>query len=196
MVIGNPCDDWNFKEELHDYMDVPPNHPGALADVGFEHDSYVADIVVAEGAGVCAVLRTDETNSRAFGLVKELRLSTYQDHTLQVEYSLPETLRTLDVEFGLSPDYLNLLRKGRSILKAHQKKDARGWSTDSVAVWVTPADSGASRWTQPYQVDFGHGCTLRLSVEETHFALAIGVETTLPAAVIETASSVYAEESA
>jgi hypothetical protein len=24
MVIGNPCDDWNLKEELNDYMDIPP----------------------------------------------------------------------------------------------------------------------------------------------------------------------------
>lgn len=196
MVIGNPCDDWNLKEELHDYMDTPPNHPGALADVGFEHDSYTVDIVVAEGGSVCARLRNDQTNSRAFGLVKELRLSTYQDHTLQVEYSLPETLRTLDVEFGLSPDYLNLLRKGRSILKAHQKKDARGCSTDSVAVWVTPTDSLPSRWTKPYQRDFGHGRALRLSVEERHFGLVIGVERTLPPAGNETISSVYAEENA
>src|SRR5918994_626796 len=41
LVVGNPTDDWNFQEELNRYMDHPPNHPGALADVGFEHDRYL-----------------------------------------------------------------------------------------------------------------------------------------------------------
>src|SRR5439155_6032384 len=40
LVIGNMSDDWNLQEELHRYMDCPRNHPGALADVGHEHDRY------------------------------------------------------------------------------------------------------------------------------------------------------------
>jgi hypothetical protein len=196
MVIGNPCDDWNLKEELNDYMDIPPNHPGALADVGFEHDSYAVEIVVADGGGVRARLRNEQTNSLAFGLVKELHLSSYQDHTLHVEYSLPETLRALDVEFGLSPDYLELLRRGRSILKSHERYGTRGWRTDSVAVWVKPAHCVASRWTRPYQRELGHGCALRLSVEGRQFGVVIGVERMLQPARIETPSAVYVEENA
>ena len=47
MVVGNPCDDWNWMEELNRFMDVPRNHPGAFADVGFEHDSYDCALVDA-----------------------------------------------------------------------------------------------------------------------------------------------------
>jgi hypothetical protein len=193
MVIGNPCDDWNLKEELNDYMDIPPNHPGALADVGWEHDSYAVEIVDADG-GARARLRNEQTNSRAFGLVKEFHLSSYQAPTLHVEYTLPENLPGLNVEFGLSPDYLSLLRRGRSILRPYDRDGARGWSTDSVAVWVKPAHCVASRWTKPYQYEFGHGCTLRLSIEGRQFGVVIGVEQMPQPARIEMASAVYVEE--
>src|SRR5438093_438016 len=46
LVVGNSIDDWNLLEDLHAYMDVPPNHPGALADVGYEHDNYSTEIRV------------------------------------------------------------------------------------------------------------------------------------------------------
>lgn len=194
MVIGNPCDDWNLKEELNDYMDTPPNHPGALADVGFEHDSYEVQIVVADGGGVRARLRNEQATSLAFGLVKELHLSSYQDDSFHVEYSLPEALRALDVEFGLSPDYLELLRRGRSILKPHDRYGTRGWRTDNVAVWVKPANCMASRWTRPYQQEFGHGCALRLSSDGRQFGVAIGVERMHQMASIEIASSIIVDE--
>ena len=45
MLVGNPCDDWNWMEELNRFMDVPRNHPGAFADVGFEHDRYDAEVI-------------------------------------------------------------------------------------------------------------------------------------------------------
>ena len=194
MVIGNPCDDWNLKEELHDYMDTPPNHPGALADVGFEHDSYEVDIMSTGNGGVRARLRNEQEGSLAFGLVKELQFSSYQDDSFRVEYSLPETLRALDVEFGLSPDYLELLKKGRSILKPHDRSGSRGWSTDNVAVWVKPANCAASRWTTPYQQEFGHGCALRLSTDARQFGVAIGVEKMHQMANIEAESSIIVDE--
>jgi hypothetical protein len=146
--------------------------------------------------GVRARLRNEQTNSSAFGLVKELHLSSYQDHTLQVEYSLPETLRSLDVEFGLSPDYLRLLRRGRSLLKSHERRGAHGWRTDSVAVWVKPAHRVASRWTTPYQREFGHGCALRLSFDGRQFGVVIGVDRMLRAARIETTWAICVEENA
>lgn len=192
MVIGNPCDDWNLKEDLNDYMDIPPNHPGALADVGFEHDSYAVDIVLIDGGGVGARLQNVQTDSLAFGLVKELYLSSYRDRTLNVQYMLPDTLGRLDVEFGLSPDYLELLRKGRSILRLHERDAARGCSTDSIAVWVKSAPCVTSRWTTPYQREFGHGCVFRLSVESRQFGVAIGVEHML--ARIETTATANVKE--
>ena len=45
MVVGNPCDDWNFLEDLNRFMEVPRNHPGAFADVGFENDEYACEIL-------------------------------------------------------------------------------------------------------------------------------------------------------
>ena len=180
MVIGNPCDDWNLKEELNDYMDVPPNHPGALADVGFEHDSYTARIVVADGSAVHAQLRNDQANSPAFGLTKDFYLSSHKNSALRVAYSLPENLSELSVEFGLSPDYLNLLRRGRSILRSHARAGARGWATETVAVWVKPEHCTSFQWTKPYQDEFGHGRAIRLSVAGRQFGVSIGVEIRRP----------------
>ncbi|MDQ4130941.1 MAG: hypothetical protein M3133_08145, partial [Actinomycetota bacterium] len=53
-VVGNPSDDWNWQEELHAYMERPANHPGALSDVGFEHDRYEVAAVASlpSGAGL------------------------------------------------------------------------------------------------------------------------------------------------
>lgn len=175
MVIGNPCDDWNLQEGLNHYMDTPRNHPGALADVGFEHDSYQVGVIVADRQ-VSAQLRNNRLDSPAFGLTKTFCLASYSDHCLGVEYSLPKNLSGLSVEFGLSPDYLQLLRRGRSILRPHNRDGARGWSTDRVAVWVKPAHCVASRWEQPYQEEIGHGSTLRLSVTGRHFGVLIGIE--------------------
>ena len=193
MVVGNPCDDWNLKEELHDYMDIPPNHPGALADVGFEHDSYRVEIVAAHGAAIRVRLVNEQSSSPAFGLVKELSLSSYQDHTLLVEYRLPESMSGLQVEFGLSPDYLNLLRKGRSILTPHQADGARGWGSDNVTVWVKPVRCASYRWAEPYQSEFGHGCALRLAFDGRYFGALIGIERPLQTAGIETTLPVSGE---
>jgi hypothetical protein len=188
MVIGNPCDDWNFKEELNDYMDTPANHPGALADVGFEHASYAVEVVKAQGGDVYARLLNLQPKSAAFGIAKEIRLSSYQDHIMRVEYKLPENLSGLDVEFGLSPDYLKLLRRGRSILEPYELNGARGWGTASVAVWIRPADCIASTWAKPYQAEFGHGCALRLSVKERNFGVSIGIDR--PSRAAETKNTV------
>jgi hypothetical protein len=192
MVIGNPTDDWNLKEELNDYMDIPPNHPGALADVGFEHDFYSVGIVDAKGGGVQARLRNQQSTSAAFGLVKEIRLDSYEDHMVRVSYVLPEGLSGLDVEFGLSPDYLSLLRKGRSILEQYDLDGARCCSTDSVVVWVKP-DRAASRWGEPYQSEFGHGRALRLLVQGRRFGVSIGVQLRANASIIEANSAVSVE---
>lgn len=193
MVIGNPTDDWNFMEELNDYMDTPPNHPGALADVGFEHDSYAVEMASVDGGGARAVLRNKQPASLALGLTKTFCLPSYTDSVIRVDYDLPDNLDGLDVEFGLSPDYLNLLRKGCSLLKPQGRDGARGWGTDRVAVWVKPAHGIAARWTKPYQRIFGHGRALRLSVKGRHFGVMIGVERLAQEARIETSSAISAK---
>lgn len=187
MVIGNPCDDWNLQEELNQYMDTPPNHPGALADVGFEHDVYASEILESDGGEVRARLRNQQPGSPAFGLVKELHLSSYLESALHVEYKLPETLCKIAIEFGLSPDYFGLLKRGSSILWSNAREGSHGCGTCSIAVWVKPDPCAASQWSPAYQREFGHGRALRLSVEGRRFSLAIEVEQIVPSVETVTA---------
>ncbi|HYP14886.1 MAG TPA: hypothetical protein VEQ63_13245, partial [Bryobacteraceae bacterium] len=133
MVIGNPCDDWNWMEELNRYMDVPRNHPGALADAGFEHDEYEAEISVLEDRAVVR-LRNIQENSQAFGLVKEIELRS-GDAWVNVRYLLPQPLGQVQTELGLSPDYLGLLRCGAAYLETITFGDLRGCKAGSVSVY-------------------------------------------------------------
>jgi hypothetical protein len=176
MVIGNPTDDWHFKEELNDYMDTPANHPGALADVGFEHDCYAAEVVVSDGLAVSARLRNVQAGSPAFGLEKTLYFSSYTDSVLRVEYDAPERLTEVGVEFALSPDYLQLLRCGSSILTPFERGATRGCMTYTTSVWVRPEGCPIHQWVAPYRAQVGHGHTYRLAVRERHFGLSIGVD--------------------
>ena len=175
MVVGNPSDDWNLKEELNEYMDVPRNHPGALADVQYEHDSYQARIVLGEGHAGAEMVNV-QPGSKAFGLIKTVSLPAYEEDSLHVGYSLPPHLNKLEVECGLSPDYLGLLREGCGMLIPYEESGARGWSTDRVSVWVKP-DSGASvQWSRLDQVKFGHGYVLKMAFRQRQFGLTLGVE--------------------
>jgi hypothetical protein len=176
MVIGNPTDDWHFKEELNDYMDVPANHPGGLADVGFEHDDYVAEILVADGLAVSACLRNVQAGSPAFGLEKTIYLSSYTDAALRVEYDVPEALSEIEIEFALSPDYLQLLRCGSSILTPFERGASRGCMTYTTSVWVRPEGCSSARWAAPYRAQVGHGRTYRLALGESRFGISIGVD--------------------
>jgi hypothetical protein len=175
MVIGNPCDDWNWLEELNAYMDAPRNHPGALADVGLEHDSYQATVLVANGQRVEAGLQNDQVRSPGCGLVKDIVLS-HGSNALEVHYNLPEGLPRLDIEFGLSPDYLTLLRHGCRVLRDYEDTGARGCCSGEVTVWVKPKAGDHLMWTKPYQEEFGHGRALRLAASKRTFSVRIGVD--------------------
>jgi hypothetical protein len=176
MVVGNPSDDWNLKEELNDYMDVPRNHPGAMADVGFEHDSYTVQVMAAKDGSVSALLTNECRDSSALGMTKKYSLVSYEDEKICVEYALPGTLSGLEVECGLSPDYLRLLREGISIVSPYENDGARGWRTDRIAVWVKPGELLAGRWSTPYQLKFGHGLANRLTFDRRCFSIWLGVE--------------------
>jgi hypothetical protein len=180
LLIGNPCDDWNWMEELNKYMEVPRNHPGALADIGFEHDRHEPTVIRADGPAAQARLRNEQPGSAARGLAKDVLLSSYESNVLTVGYTLPETLSSISVEFGLSPDYLNLLRRGRSILRPYAPAGVCGWTTETTAVWVKPEHGSGFQWTRPCQEEFGHGRTIRLSVAERQFGVSIGVESHRP----------------
>jgi hypothetical protein len=174
MVIGNPSDDWNWMQELNRFMDVPPNHPGALADFGFEHDGYQVRIYRCEGTTVDVELRNIEARSAGFGLTKRIHLS-YGESRLQVGYSVPESVGTMFVDVALSPDYLNLLRYGRALLVPFEEGESRGWSANSTAVWVREEEGGPLSWSRPFPDNAGHKASLRLSTSHREFTISIGV---------------------
>ncbi|HYO82707.1 MAG TPA: hypothetical protein VES20_14980, partial [Bryobacteraceae bacterium] len=131
MVVGNPCDDWNWQEDLNRFMDVPRNHPGAFADVGWEHEVYTPELEVAEGALAQIRLRG------ASGIVKTYSAAAGAS-VLSVVYEIPASVESINVEFGLSPDYLHLLRQGSDALECFTEADRRGCRSNRAAVWVRP----------------------------------------------------------
>ena len=159
LVIGNPIDDWNLLEDLHAYMDAPPNHPGALADVGFEHDHYSTEIRVPYGDTVWARLSNSEKRSTGFGILKNLSLGKGES-TIRTEYSLPNSLTNLSTEIGFSPDYQQLLRSGPSAVEeCSPAKGIKGWSNEGVTVGAR-LDGAYAIWDKPRQDRFGHGYLL------------------------------------
>jgi hypothetical protein len=174
LVIGNPIDDWNLLEDLHQYMDVPPNHPGALSDVGYEHDTYSAEILIPEGETTRVRLRNTETNRSGFGIEKNLFLE--QDNSaIRVDYTFPAGLTRLSTEIGFSPDYLQLLRKGPLSVRDYSPTESiRGWSNGFVTVGAR-LDRSSAFWGKPRQERFGHGYLLRVTGDR-EFTVWIGAE--------------------
>jgi hypothetical protein len=175
MVIGNPSDDWNWCEELNRYMEVPANHPGALTDVGFEHDAYEAQVLTTDGPEVVAVLHNRQPQSRACGLTKELCLVS-DENSLVVKYILPRSLPALTLEFGLSPDYLNLLRHGRPLVREFANNGTRAWSANGTSVWVKPESATHICWSQPTDRQAGHAVVNRMVVSAGNLKIQIGVQ--------------------
>jgi hypothetical protein len=174
MVIGNPSDDWNWMEELNRFMEVPANHPGALTDLGMEHDAYEVRLDRVDGACVDVELQNAEIGSLGYGLIKRIHLA--QGHArIEVRYSLPDPVESISVDFALSPDYLNLLRHGRTLLQPFVNGGARGWSANSVAVWIREEQGACLAWSEPSPDEAGHKATLRASTSTRDFSLSIGV---------------------
>jgi starch synthase len=168
MVVGNPCDDWNWMEELNKYMDVPRNHPGAFADVGFEHEPFSPQIIEAEGERIRVRLTAEN------GIAKEIELLA-KSPVLRVRYELPPDLNQIETEIGMSPDYLRLLRCGSACLTPVQDKGIRGCRADDVSVWAKP-QPGSAAWGTPYQEGFGHGCAFRVTGQGPQFWIELGVQ--------------------
>ena len=166
MVVGNPCDDWNWLEELNRYMDVPRNHPGAFADVGLEHEEYSARILTSDGDSVAVEL------SSATGLVKRFELQAVSP-ALSVTYTVPAAIEHLSTEFALSPDYLELLRCGADCLQPWQEDGLRGYRTRDIGVWLKP--QVAVDWEEPHQPTCGHAVMQRLGSTARSFRIDVGV---------------------
>ena len=176
LVIGNPTDDWNLQKELNRYMVVPANHPGALSDVGFEHDRYKVS-AMESGARVSLEMINVQKGSRLFGARKRVHLIPDAPE-LVVSYELPVGVRGLEVEACLSPDYHRLLREGRQVLVPCDGETPgitwRGFRNGSVAVWLGLDRDEETAWAEPAQAEAGHGLNVCVEARVPNFYLLIG----------------------
>ncbi|QIN81832.1 hypothetical protein GBA63_03635 [Rubrobacter tropicus] len=173
LVVGNPTDDWNFQEEINRYMDRPANHPGALADVGFEHDRYQTSLVDVDSHAFVEMTNV-QAGSRMRGARKTVLLSP-DGPALLVCYRLPEGFGAIETEACLSPDYYRLLRWGRSGLSATSGGERRqGARNGDVAVWLALAHDEDTRWGEPASPEVGHGLNVRARANSEHFHLLLG----------------------
>ena len=78
----------------------------------------------------------------------------------------------LGVECGLSPDYLNLLRYGRSIMQRSETASGRGFHAGEAAVLVHK-NGGLVEWTKTSSEEFGHGARIALYARDRQFTLSI-----------------------
>ena len=175
MVIGNPCDDWNWMEELNKYMEVPANHPGALTDVGYEHDGFDAVVEIAHGMEVKATLIASKTGDTTTQTAKVLSLA-YGSTEIAVTYQLPQKVLPLTIECGLSPDYLYMLRYGRRSFREYKSPMVWGLSNNGVRVWLRLDDVGSIAFDESSIRDFGHGRAIRLRATGNRFTIWIGTQ--------------------
>ncbi len=143
VVVGNPADHWNFQTELHQHMQEPPNHPGALAVLGTEtHRHELGRVEVTSSAAVVELIDVEPGPDR--GLTKQLLL-TADGTSLTVcvrRSGLPGELRTT---VALSPDYPRLLTGGRERLEPDQGRTWWAARTPVLDAWVAhdPAEDAA-----------------------------------------------------
>jgi tRNA A-37 threonylcarbamoyl transferase component Bud32 len=176
LVIGNLSDDWNLQEELNRYMDCPRNHPGALADVGYEHNSYQATISQTQDQAVSVILRNVESGSPLYGLEKRIDLAPETGH-LAITYRIPKDLWRVSTEVCFSPDYHRLLRYGKKGLALFNGPAWRGWSNGSTRAWLRMDPHDSTIWDKPYQSECGHGLNIRITSFSKEFHLELGIGT-------------------
>ncbi|MGH9037829.1 MAG: hypothetical protein ACRD0O_18885 [Acidimicrobiia bacterium] len=174
LVVGNPADDWNWQEDLNRYMEIPANHPGALADVGHENERWELAATRTRDGAVEAELRNVEAGSPLFGSTKRLRLRPGAAH-LDVAYELADAPERFRLELGLSPDYLTLLREGRAAVRPLHAGRRRGFAAGAAAVWVELPDDQPLVWEPAPARPAGHVLVLRVAAYRPSFALRLGV---------------------
>lgn len=172
VVVGNPAEHWNFQTELHQHMQTPPNHPGALGVLGTEtHRHDIGRIEVSTEAAVVELSDVEPGPDR--GLTKQVLVSA--DGTALVvcvrRTVLPGELRTT---VALSPDYPQLLRTGRHALTPTRGRTWWGASTAAVNAWV--AHDPAEHTTQLVGTspDTGHALTGAADGCGRHLHLVVG----------------------
>ncbi|HET9772358.1 MAG TPA: hypothetical protein VFS16_15795 [Acidimicrobiia bacterium] len=192
LVVGNPADDWNWQEELNRYMEVPANHPGALADVDHENECWRL-VATRSQADVAEVeLRHTEASSQLFGSQKFFRLGRGARH-LEVIYRLREAPERFRVEIGLSPDYLTLLQEGRDCVRPVGEGRRLGYAAGEAAVWVELPDDEPVVWEQVPSRSAGHVLLLRVAAYRPSFTLHLGVGDPAPPREIDLRAAVRRE---
>jgi starch synthase len=166
LSIGNPTDHWNFQEELNRYMDLPANHPGALADVGYEHEPWR----VEDASGSC--VRMGATG--ALRGARKAIVAAPGEPVLIVCYDLPDAGAAFATEACLSPDYLTLLREGRRALRHVRGACRRGARTGAAAVWLAHAADEPVAFVAAARREAGHGRNVRVEARARHFHLLLG----------------------
>jgi starch synthase len=172
LVVGNPTDHWNFQEALNRYMDEPPNHPGALADIGFEHDRYMIDHL-EEGPRYAAVRLANMGLGPLSGARKGFLLPASAS-ALFVCYELPAGVERIATAACLSPDYHSLLRTGRRDVRPSGGQCWRGFRNGEVLVWLALPRGDEVAWAEPESPEAGHGLNLCVEGRAPHFDLLLG----------------------
>ncbi|MEH7385235.1 hypothetical protein V7147_07480 [Bacillus sp. JJ1521] len=177
LLIGNPSDDWNWLEELNDYMDIPINHPGALADAKFEHDAYVTHSILIGKDEAEVEIVNKQKESPAYGLKKRFSLKK-DEKQINIKYEhIPTDILPLTIDIGFSPDYLRLLREGRSSVIPYHIGEKRGFRNGKVFTWSS-LNSEDSKWEIPRSPIFGHGFLLSVTAYSDEVSLSLGVDKT------------------
>jgi starch synthase len=172
LVIGNPTDDWNFQEQLNQYMHYPPNHPGALADAGFEDDCYRVSALETR-ACACVQMTNIQTDSPLFEGRKSVLLAP-DSPVLAVSYQLSDQVGSLATETCLAPDYYRLLRESRRGLNpCNNGATRRGFRNGDVAVWLELSGDEETCWVEPARAEAGHGMNVRVKADASCFHLLI-----------------------
>lgn len=181
LCIGNVSDDWNLQEEVNRYMDCPRNHPGALADVGHEHDRYDVFVTRERGQTAAASMVNVEPAGELSATEKHVRLTSGAGH-LCVSYALPPERWRVSTEICLSPDYFRLLRNGKRGIAEFNGRDWRGWRNGAGRVWVRIDSRQSTIWDKPYQTESGHGFNLRVTSfsKNLHLELGVGIPPATP----------------
>jgi starch synthase len=177
-IIGNPIDDWNWQEEINRWMETPANHPGAFTDCGYENARWQLIHARAAGGVACVRLRCVEVDSPLSGSVKEYRLTSAG--RFEVAYELAFSPERFDVEIGLSPDYLRLLRQGRGAARAWGASRRRGASTGESTVWIELPDGEPVLWAATPARAAGHVLGLRVSAFRPTFRITMGTGVPAP----------------
>lgn len=177
LIVGNPADDWNWQQAQNKFMEIPRNHTGAFADVGYEDDVYAIETSVKHDGIATLKLVNRSPASALCGATKTFSLAE-NSACLQVDYALPKSMQSLDIEFCLSPDYLNLLRGGIRSVCAGAVGTTRVVSSGASTVYVRPLTPSSFQWNDAQSRQCGHGFLYSLYCCEPRFTCEIGVRNT------------------